>query len=184
MPVLAALRLHDADDHLRTVDVARPQPHHLAGPQTAAIGDGQHHPRLQARRHGENTLDLLTAQHRRQLLRLLEVPYLGRQIVATQRDAEQEPHPGHDPIAVTDACTAPGASSAAARAAISAATAATPSSASPRHAPSSKSHSGIILATDWPSQAQKPFPTCQKSSSPEPNRPDRHDFCPYYGNRP
>jgi hypothetical protein len=34
------------------------------------------------------------------------VPDLGRQIVATQRDAEQEPHPGHDPIAVTDARTA------------------------------------------------------------------------------
>jgi hypothetical protein len=26
--------------------------------------------------------------------------------VATQRDAEQEPHPGHDPIAVADDCTA------------------------------------------------------------------------------
>jgi hypothetical protein len=34
------------------------------------------------------------------------VPDLGRQIVATQRDAEQEPHPGHDPVAVTDARTA------------------------------------------------------------------------------
>src|SRR6185312_15695984 len=31
---------------------------------------------------------------------------LGRQIVATQRDAEQEPHPGHDPIAIADARTA------------------------------------------------------------------------------
>ena len=27
----------------------------------------------------------------------------GRQIAATERDAEQEPHPGHDPIAVADA---------------------------------------------------------------------------------
>jgi hypothetical protein len=34
------------------------------------------------------------------------VPNLGRQIVATERDAEQEPHPGHDPIAVADACPA------------------------------------------------------------------------------
>src|SRR5262249_13813506 len=40
------------------------------------------------------------------LLRLLEVPHLGRQIVTTQRDAEQEPHPGHDAIAITDARTA------------------------------------------------------------------------------
>src|SRR5208282_191114 len=41
--------------------------------------------------------------NRRQLLRLLDVPDLGRQIVATQRDAKQEAHPGHDPIAVADA---------------------------------------------------------------------------------
>jgi hypothetical protein len=83
VPVLAALRLHDADDHLLAVDVARPQPHHLAGPQPATIGEGQHRSRLQARRYGENALDLLRAQHRRQLLRLLDVPDLGRQIVAT-----------------------------------------------------------------------------------------------------
>src|SRR6516164_3554089 len=38
VPVLAALRLHDADDHLLAVDVTRPQPHHLAGPQPATIG--------------------------------------------------------------------------------------------------------------------------------------------------
>ena len=31
------------------------------------------------------------------------MPNLGRQIVATERDAEQEPHPSHDPIAVADA---------------------------------------------------------------------------------
>jgi hypothetical protein len=39
----------------------------------------------------------------RQLLRLLHVPDLGRQIVEAQRDAEQEAHPGHDPVAVADA---------------------------------------------------------------------------------
>ena len=31
------------------------------------------------------------------------MPDLGRQIVATERDAEQEPHSRHNPIAVTDA---------------------------------------------------------------------------------
>src|SRR6266699_2001675 len=31
VPVLATFRLHDADDHLLTVDVARTQPHYLAG---------------------------------------------------------------------------------------------------------------------------------------------------------
>ena len=45
--------------------------------------------------------DLLGAQHGRQLLRFLDVPDLSRQIVATQCDAEQKPHPGHDPIAVS-----------------------------------------------------------------------------------
>src|SRR5215831_10233883 len=38
VPVLAALRLHDADDLLLAVDVARSQPHHLTGPQPATIG--------------------------------------------------------------------------------------------------------------------------------------------------
>jgi hypothetical protein len=33
------------------------------------------------------------------------VPHLGRQIVSTQRDAKQEPHFRHDPIAVTDTRT-------------------------------------------------------------------------------
>jgi len=59
-------------------------------------------------------------------------------------------------------------------------TAAMPSSASPKPAPSSKSRSGTIWATDSPSRAPKRFHTCPKSSSPEPNRPDRHHFCPSY----
>src|SRR5262245_48972837 len=37
------------------------------------------------------------------LLRLLQVVDLGRQIVPPQRDAEQELHPGHDPVAIADA---------------------------------------------------------------------------------
>src|SRR6266403_4859498 len=38
VPVFLSLRLHDADDLLLAVDVARSQPHHLAGPQPATIG--------------------------------------------------------------------------------------------------------------------------------------------------
>ena len=34
---------------------------------------------------------------------LLDTPDLGRQIVAAQRDAKHEAHPGHDPVAVADA---------------------------------------------------------------------------------
>src|SRR6266478_4921041 len=41
VPVLAALRLHDANDHLLAVDVARSQPHHLAGPQPTTIGEAE-----------------------------------------------------------------------------------------------------------------------------------------------
>ena len=40
--VLAAFRLHDADDHLLAVDVAGSQPHHFAGPQPATIRERQH----------------------------------------------------------------------------------------------------------------------------------------------
>ena len=79
--VLAAFRLHDADDHLLAVDVAGSQPHHFAGPQPATIRERQHRACLEARRHSQNALDLLGAQHRRQRLRLLEMPDLGRQIV-------------------------------------------------------------------------------------------------------
>ena len=56
---------------------------HLAGPQSAIIGSVWYRSRLQGCRDGQDTLDLLGAQHWRQLLRLLEVPDLGHQIVAT-----------------------------------------------------------------------------------------------------
>src|SRR5215831_13945068 len=48
---------------------------------------------------------LLGAHGKRQLLLLLEVVDLGRQIMPPQGDAEQELHPGHDPVAITDAQT-------------------------------------------------------------------------------
>ena len=37
-----------------------------------------------------------------------------------------------------------------------------------------------ISAPDWPSPAAMSSHRCPKSSSPEPDRPDRHDFCPSY----
>jgi hypothetical protein len=39
-------------------------------------------------------------------LGLVDVPDFSRQIVATERDTQQKPHPGHDPNAVADAHTA------------------------------------------------------------------------------
>ena len=53
MPVLAALRLDDADDVLRAVDIPRPQPDHFAGPKAAAIGQRQHHPYPERLRRGQ-----------------------------------------------------------------------------------------------------------------------------------
>ena len=48
---------------------------------------------------GKRPLGLIGAQDERQLLLLLEVVDLGRQIVPPQRDAKQELHPGHDAVA-------------------------------------------------------------------------------------
>jgi hypothetical protein len=75
--------------------------------------------------------------------------------------------------------TSQGAKSPAEPAAISVATRAIPSSASPRPAPSSASAFGVTSAPGSMSQAPtfRNFPT---SSSPAPNRPDRHHFCPCY----
>src|SRR5271169_4972165 len=84
---------------------------------------------------------------------------------------------------MTSAATSPGARSAAVPAVMSAATAATHSSASPRLAPSSESRSGITSAQDWLSQAARPSHTCRNWLPPNPDRPDRRDFCPYYQER-
>src|SRR5258706_621158 len=43
------------------------------------------------------------AHHQRNLLRLTEVINLGRKIQSPQRHAKQEPHPGHDAVAIADA---------------------------------------------------------------------------------
>src|SRR5438874_2968798 len=101
--ILATLPLHDADDHLRAVDAAGAQPNDLARAQPAAIAERQHDMHLEIARHGEQPLGLLRAHYQRQLLRLLEVVDLGGKIVPPQRDAEQKPHPRHDPVAIADA---------------------------------------------------------------------------------
>jgi hypothetical protein len=103
--VLATLPLRDADDHLRAVDVAaRSRTISPArSPQPAAVAERQHDVHLGVARHDEQPLGLLRAHHQRQLLRLLEVVDLGGEIVPPQRDAEQKPHPGHDPVAIADA---------------------------------------------------------------------------------
>ena len=80
---------------------------------------------------------------------------------------------------MTSAVTSPGARSAAVPAAMSAATAATHSSASPRR-PSSELRSGITSAQDWLSQTARPTHSCRNWPRPNPDRPDRREFCPDY----
>lgn len=101
--VLAALGLDDADDVLGAVYVADLEPHHLAGTQAAAVGQGQHGPQLDVRRHGQQALDLVLAHHHRDFLWRLQVIDLGRQVVPPQRHPKEKPHAGHDPVAVTNA---------------------------------------------------------------------------------
>src|SRR5215831_6242651 len=105
VPVLAPFRLHDPDDHLGAVDVTIFEPDNLAGAKPTAIAEGEHDAIPEAASHSKQPLRLVGAHGERQLLLLLEVVDLGRQIMPPQRDAEQELHPGHDPVAITDAET-------------------------------------------------------------------------------
>src|SRR5262249_19948763 len=106
VPVLAPFRLFDPDDHLRAVDVSILEPDNLAGTKPTAIAEGEHHAIPEAAGLGKQPLRLVGAHGERQPFRLLEVKDLGREIVPPQRDAEQELHPGHDPVAIADAQTA------------------------------------------------------------------------------
>jgi hypothetical protein len=103
-----ALGLDDADNSLGTVDVADPQPDHLASPETAAIGQCEHHPQLQCLCRGEEALDLIRAHHRRDLARLADLIELGRNVAPAQRHPQQELHTRHDAIAIADGEPAPG----------------------------------------------------------------------------
>ena len=76
---------------------------HLAGAQAAAIAETEHHPDLEGPGHRQQPFGLVRAHDERQLLRLLEVIDLGGEIVPPERDTKQEPHPGHDAVAIADA---------------------------------------------------------------------------------
>src|SRR3984893_8226149 len=101
--VLAALGLLDANDLLCAVDMLDLQPHHLAGAQAAAIAETEQHANLEATGDGQQATCLVRAHHHRNLLRFTQVIDLGGKIQSPQRHAEQEPQPGHDLVAVTDA---------------------------------------------------------------------------------
>src|SRR5580704_10234518 len=100
---ILALRLLDANDVLRPVDVLDLQPHHLAGAQATAIAETEQHANLEATGDGQQATCLVRAHHLRDLLRLAQVIDLGRKIQPPQRHAHQELHPGHDAVAIADA---------------------------------------------------------------------------------
>ena len=93
----------DVDDHLRAVDVLDLEPDDFAGAQAGAVAEAQHQPVAQAPAIASSRFASSWTQDQRNLLRLLEVENLGRQIVPAQRDAEQEAQPGHGGVARHDA---------------------------------------------------------------------------------
>src|SRR6202051_1073474 len=101
--VLAALGLLDPNDLLSAVDMLDLEPDHLAGTQAAAITETEQHAGLEAAGDRQQGPGLVRAHDERNLLRLPDVIDLGGKVQSPQRDAEQEPQPGHDAVAVADA---------------------------------------------------------------------------------
>src|SRR5262245_58343365 len=101
--VLAALGLLDPNDVLRAIDILDLQSDHLAGAQAGAIAETKQHAGLRIAGNRQQSLDLVRAHHQRNLLRRTDVINLSREVEPPQRHTQQEPHPGHDPVAVTDA---------------------------------------------------------------------------------
>jgi hypothetical protein len=100
---LRPLGLLDANNPLRLVDMLDLQPDHFAGTQAAPIAKTERHAGLEARGDGQQAARLVRAHHLRYLLRLAEMIDLGGKIQPPQRHAEQEPHSGHDAVAIADA---------------------------------------------------------------------------------
>src|SRR5271170_6218980 len=101
--VLAALGLLDPNDLLRAVDMLDLQPDHLAGAQAAAIAETEQHANLEAAGDSQQAPGLVLAHHQRNLLGLTDVIDLGGKVQSPQRHAKQEPQPGHDLVAGTNA---------------------------------------------------------------------------------
>src|SRR5450432_2485907 len=104
MEVLTALGLNDPNDSLCTVDVADFEAHSLAGAQATPIAECEEHMGSGVFGHRQQALGLYCAHDQWDLLRLPDVIDLVDQIHPPERDAKQELHPGHDPIAIADTC--------------------------------------------------------------------------------
>ncbi len=102
--VLAPLGLHNANDVLRAVDVAGLKLDYLAGAQACSVAESKQYANLEIFRHRQKAFGLVRTQHQRDFLGLFDVINLGGKLQSSQRHAEQEPDPGHDTVAIADAC--------------------------------------------------------------------------------
>src|SRR5271157_4047627 len=100
--ILLALGLLDTNDAKRGVDVLHFQLHDLADAKPGAVADAEQRADLQLARHHQKTLRLASAQNLGDLLRLLHVKDLGREIVPPHRHAQKKAHARHGAVAVLD----------------------------------------------------------------------------------
>jgi hypothetical protein len=87
------------DDHLRAVDMLDLEPHDLARTQSGAIAKAQQQTVPERAGHRQQAFRLVLIEDHRNLLRLLDVVDLEREIVPPQRHAEQEAQARHGGIA-------------------------------------------------------------------------------------
>src|SRR3954464_15333156 len=101
--ILAALRLLHANDLLRAVDMLDLEPHYLAGAQSAAIAETEHHASLEIVGKRQQPLRFIRTYDQGNPLRRAQVIHLGSEVQAPQCHPEQEAQSGHDHIARADA---------------------------------------------------------------------------------
>ena len=88
--VLAALTLLDTDQHAGAVDVAYFERGNLRHPQPGAISGAECGPVFRPRRRLEQPSDLLDTQDVRELAWVANEDKPSRQVVAIERDGEEE----------------------------------------------------------------------------------------------
>src|SRR5271169_5369563 len=91
IPILLALALFDPDDHPVTVDVGELERYDIRGSQAGGVSQAQERLVLDVSRRGEQPTDLFRAQNNGQAARLAGGDDLLGEIVALQRDLEEEP---------------------------------------------------------------------------------------------
>src|SRR5437588_6756666 len=91
--VLAALRLLHANDLLRAVDMLDLEPHYLAGAQSTAVAETEHHASLDTVGNRQQPLHFIRTYHQGNLLRCAQVIHLGGEVQTPQCHAEQEAQP-------------------------------------------------------------------------------------------